>query len=136
MNDGSFQWPIDPKEIRILLVDDDPMIRELLKTTLRKLQHTHILESESGEEAIALCKESWPDLIFLDIDMPGELNGMAVLHEVRAIGKPVYITMITAYGTLDNVRQAAAKKIDGFLLKPVSTDRIRRALEDFHHAER
>ncbi|MEA3640327.1 MAG: response regulator [Lamprobacter sp.] len=127
-------WSCNPNDVRILIVDDDPMLRKLLRTTLRSLDHTNILESESGQEAVELCQKNPLDLVFLDIEMPGEMNGIAVLNELRQDERPVSIIMITAHSTVANVRQAAASKVNGFLVKPLNPERIEKVLEHFHQS--
>jgi two-component system chemotaxis response regulator CheY len=132
MNDHSTAWICDPDKVAILIADDDAMIRDLLRSTLRKLGHHNVRDAASGEDALSQCQERWPQLIFLDIEMPGELNGMGVLNQLRATDKPTYVIMITAHSTLNNVRQAVAQRVDGFLVKPFDADRIHRVLEQFH----
>jgi two-component system chemotaxis response regulator CheY len=132
MTKDSAKWHCDPDDVRILIVDDDGLIRQLLRSTLHELDHNNVVEASSGELALASCQERWPHLIFLDIEMPGVKNGMAVLNELRATERSVYIIMVTAHSTIHNVRQAAAQRVDGFLVKPLDTDRIRKAVENFH----
>lgn len=127
-------WSCNPNDVRILIVDDDPMLRKLLRSTLQSLDHANILESGSGQEAVALCQQNPLDLVFLDIEMPGEMNGIDVLNELRKDARPVSIIMLTAYSTISNVRQAAANKVNGFLIKPLNPERIEKALEHYHHS--
>lgn len=127
-------WSCDPNDIRILIADDDPMIRTFLRSTLERLQHKMILEVDSGEEALERFRENRPHLVFLDIEMPGKLNGIAVLDALRETEQSVSIIMITAHSTVQNVRQAAARKVDGFLVKPLNPERIQKSLEHFHHS--
>lgn len=128
-------WSCDPNDVRILIVDDDPMLRKLLRSTLQALDHTNILESGLGQEALELCQQNTLDLVFLDIEMPGELNGIAVLDELRQSEQQVWIIMLTAHSTLANVRQAAARRVNGFLVKPLNPERIRNALEHYHQTQ-
>ncbi|MFP4061401.1 MAG: response regulator [Halochromatium sp.] len=125
-------WSCDPDTIRILIVDDDSMIRTFLRSTLEKLEHKRILEADSGEKAIEHFRQHQPQLVFLDIEMPGALNGLAVLDALRESEQAVSIIMITAHSTVENVRRAAARKVDGFLAKPLNPQRIKQALEHFH----
>lgn len=125
-------WSCDPNQIRILIVDDDPMLRKLLRSTLESLQHTAVLEVDSGEEALERFRDDQPHLVFLDIEMPGELNGIAVLDALRKSEQAVSIIMLSAHSTVQNVQQAAARNVDGFLVKPLNPDRIQKALEHFH----
>lgn len=135
MNEQTTSWPCDPDKVAIVIADDDPRLRELLKSILGKLDHRNIQEAGNGEDALALCQERWPQLVFLDIEMPGELNGMAVLNKLRATNKPVHIIMVTAHSTIHNVRQAVAQRVDGFLVKPFDSARIRGVLESFHQTQ-
>jgi two-component system chemotaxis response regulator CheY len=136
MNNGSPNWPSDPKQVRILIADDDPMIRKLVKATLLKLEHSNIIEATSGEETLEICRKRWPNLLFLDIQMGGQIDGMAVLNELRAVTRPLYVIMITAHGTIQNVRQAVSNNVNGFLVKPLNSERICQALENYHGMHR
>ena len=132
----SGQWLNDPSKVRILITDDDRMVRRLLHSTLRGLGHTNVAQAESGVEALAICNNTWPDLVFLDIDMPGNMDGMQVLQELRATEKGVFITMITAHSTANTVEQAIKLGVDSFLVKPFTAQRIRTTLENFHKSKR
>ncbi|MBK5939306.1 response regulator [Halochromatium roseum] len=127
-------WSCNPNDVSILIVDDDPMLRKLLRSTLQSLDHTNILESGSGQEAVDLCQKNPLDLVFLDIEMPGEMNGIDVLNELRKDKRQVSIIMLTAHSTIANVRQAAASKVNGFLVKPLNPERIEKVLEHYHHS--
>ena len=131
----TIHWPNNPHEVRILIADDDRMIRRLLHSTLRGLEHTRVIHAESGEEALAVYHRHLPNLVFLDIAMPGKLDGMAVLDKLRSSGHPVFIVMITAHGTAENVDVAIKKGVNGFLVKPFTAERIYKTLENFHKSK-
>lgn len=128
----TIHWPNNPHQVRILIADDDRMVRRLLHSTLRGLEHTNVTHAESGEEAMSMYHRQLPNLVFLDIAMPGKLDGMAVLDELRSSGDPVFIVMITAHGTAENVEVAIKKGVNGFLVKPFTAERIHKTLENFH----
>ena len=68
---------------KILIVDDDPGIRELVDTTLRSEEY-QIFQAESGEKAIEIARAEKPDLIIMDIMMPGGMDGFEATHTIKA----------------------------------------------------
>ena len=98
---------------KILIVDDKQEVRELVEVTLRSDDH-HILQAESGEEAIEVARAEKPDLILMDIMMPGVLNGLEATRILK--GNPLTsectIIMLTA-------RVEEAEKILGLELGAV-----------------
>ncbi len=96
---------------RLLVVDDDPAFRDGLAETLRDLGHD-VAEAASGEEGLALFEASRPDLVFLDLRMPG-LDGLSVLARLRgdAASPAVPVVVLTAFAsganTIDAMRQGA-----------------------------
>ena len=111
------------------MVDDEPQIRRIMRTTLTGAGY-EVDDSKTGEEALEKCREFRPDLVLLDINMPG-MGGMAACRAIRADAN-VAIVMLT-------VRNAEADKVkaldagaDDYITKPFSTPellaRIRAAL--------
>ena len=105
----------------VLIVDDDPMIRRLVATTLEDVAGFDLTEAGDGEEALAAAKRDGPALVFLDIDMP-RLNGIEACKRLRALPATAEATivMLTASGGDDSEREAAAAGADLFLTKPFS----------------
>ena len=105
----------------VLIVDDDPLIRQLIATTLEDVAGFELREAADGEEAVSLAAREPPVLVFLDIDMPG-LDGIETCKRLRA--QPgtanATIVMLTAAAGLDPERQAAAAGADLYLTKPFS----------------
>jgi two-component system, NtrC family, response regulator AtoC len=116
---------------RILVVDDEKLIRWSLKKSLDPEGYTVEL-AESGEEAIAKVKEESPDLILLDIRLSG-MDGISVLRQVKAIDDSVEVIMLTAYGAVETAVQAMRLGAFEYLNKPFNVDELRlvvaRALE-------
>jgi two-component system, OmpR family, KDP operon response regulator KdpE len=114
---------------RILVVDDEPQIRRIMRTTLTGAGY-EVDDAKSGEEALAKLREYHPDLVLLDINMPG-LSGLATCREIRA-GTGVGIIMLTVRNTEADKVQALDAGADDFITKPFSTPellaRIRAAL--------
>ncbi len=83
--------------MRILIADDSSLFRERIKDLFKNLNNIEIIgEASDGVEAIQLIKDNSPDVVFLDIRMPG-LNGMEVLRNIRSKGNDVVICMLTNF---------------------------------------
>ena len=104
----------------VLIVDDDPLIRRLVATTLEDVAGFELREAADGEEALAAGREG-AALVFLDIDMPG-MNGIEACRALRALPSTAdaTIVMLTAAGGDDAEREAADAGADLFLTKPFS----------------
>ncbi len=105
----------------ILVVDDDPLIRKLIATTLEDVAGYDIVESEDGEDALDRAAALEPGIVFLDIDMP-RMDGITACRRLRAAPTTARATiiMLTAATTDTAERQAAEAGADMFLSKPFS----------------
>jgi two-component system KDP operon response regulator KdpE len=114
---------------RILVVDDEPQIRRIMRTTLTGAGY-EVDDAKTGEEALEKLRDYHPDLVLLDMNMPG-MGGLAVCREIRA-GTGVGIIMLTVRNTEADKVQALDAGADDFVNKPFSTPellaRIRAAL--------
>ena len=113
-------------EIRTIIVDDEPLAREELRFLLKAFAEIRIVgEAAHGAEAVALIERSAPDLVFLDIQMPG-MDGFQVVQELMDRGRPPTLIFVTAYD------QYALKAFEvhalDYLLKPVDKDRLEKAI--------
>jgi two-component system KDP operon response regulator KdpE len=114
---------------RILVVDDEPQIRRILRTTLTGAGY-EVDDSRSGEDALEKVREFLPDLIILDINMPG-MGGLAACRALRA-DTQIAIIMLTVRNSEEDKVKALDAGADDFVTKPFSTPellaRIRAAL--------
>ena len=103
----------------ILIVDDEAIVRESLKDSLK---HKHnVAMAETGEEAIELVKTREFDIIIVDIRLPGK-SGLDVVKEARDINPFIRPIVITAYPSVELSVQAMKQGAVDFLVKPVSID--------------
>ena len=109
--------------IRALIIDDEKLARSRLRRLLAPFQEIKIVgEATNGEEGLALISETRPDVLFLDIQMP-QLSGFEMLAKME---KSPYIIFTTAYDAF--ALQAFEEKTVDYLLKPISEDKLKRAL--------
>lgn len=107
----------------VLVVDDSMVMRRNIKKYLTCLGHNIIGEAKDGTEALLFCKEEKPNLITMDISMPG-INGIEVVKKIKELNKYFSIIMITAYGHDKTVKDALKAGAEGYILKPVSEEKL------------
>lgn len=107
----------------ILVCDDDDRLRELMKVTLGG-EYTFV-EAPDGETAIALCRAERPDLVLLDVMLPGS-SGLQVLQTMRNDEKlrDIPVIIVSAWQTADDRAAAASAGADDFLGKPFELEEL------------
>lgn len=113
--------------LRVLVVDDDPDINRLLQIRLRTRGYD-VASAASGDEALARMDEISPDLILLDVSMPGA-SGLDVLEQVRADGRDIAIIMSTAFGSENVAIDALRRGADDYLRKPFVHDEFQSVVD-------
>lgn len=105
---------------KILAVDDNPSIRRLIRLTLEGPYD--IIEAEDGMTAMAMVREHMPDLVILDIMMPGALDGLQVLEAIKSDPelRQVLVVMVTARGQSNDYDIGMQKGADAYIVKPFS----------------
>ena len=102
---------------KALIVEDSAIFRTLLKETLQsRFASMEILEAADGEQAMRIISASPPDLIFMDIKLPGE-NGLALTAKIKAKYPDMVIIILTSYDTPEYREAAVKAKADHFLAK-------------------
>src|SRR5688572_17492796 len=101
--------------MRVLVIDDEPIVRLALRRALEKRGHT-VIEAEGGKSGIQLWLNESPDLVFLDVLMPGQ-SGLQVLREIGKSNEAVVLLM-SAYSGAHAESDIADIGADGFLKKP------------------
>jgi len=114
---------------KILIAEDNPVNRELLRELLEMRGHT-VDEACNGEEALRMIEQTRPDLVLLDIGMP-VLDGFEVIRKIRA--KPGFAAMpvvaVTAYAMQGDREKILSSKFDGYLSKPVDSKSLTQELD-------
>ncbi|MEX2030673.1 MAG: response regulator transcription factor [Anaerolineales bacterium] len=118
--------------IRVMLVDDHAMVRRGLATFLRVFDDLLLAgEAESGEAAIRLCAEVTPDVILMDMVLPG-MDGAATTRVIRQEFPHTQVLALTSFKEKELVKNALDAGAIGYLLKDVSADELARAIRAAH----
>jgi DNA-binding LytR/AlgR family response regulator len=113
------QTPRERRTLRTLVVDDEKLARDRLRTFLRAIDDVEVVgEAANGPEAVRLIEEERPDLVFLDIQMPG-MDGFGVLRALTHKPQVVFATAYDSYAIKAFEVHAA-----DYLLKPITRDRL------------
>jgi two-component system, NtrC family, nitrogen regulation response regulator NtrX len=107
---------------RVLIVDDEPGIRQAL-TQVLEYERMEVRTAASGGEAITVYPEYRPDLVFLDVKMAG-LDGLETLARLRELNDRAVVVMISGHGTIATAVEATRAGAFDFLEKPLDTDRL------------
>ena len=123
---GVTTWKVDSAPIRTLLVDDEPIARQVLRDELGAFADVEVAgEAANGNDALSEIARLRPDLVFLDLQMPG-MGGFDVIRHLPEGSLPI-VVIVTAYDQ-HAIRAFEAGALD-YLLKPVSRERLEKALD-------
>ena len=121
--------------IHILIADDHMLFRDGLHGLLDAVPDTEVVgEAATGDEAIALARSLNPDVILMDIKMPG-LNGIAATREILATNPQIGILVVTMFEDDDSVFAAMRAGARGYLLKAASHEELLRAIRGVSNGE-
>lgn len=113
--------------LRVLVIDDEPPARARLRQLLAEIPGFECIgEGATGEEALSLVEATAPDVVLLDIRMPG-IGGLEAARRMAALPAPPVVIFTTAYE--QHALEAFDAEASGYLLKPVRRDRLAAALE-------
>jgi two-component system nitrogen regulation response regulator NtrX len=113
---------------RILVIDDEPAIRDTMRMILEYEGH-EVVSAGSGQEGLAIAERDAPDLVFLDVKMPG-LDGLETLARLRAANDSLPVVMVSAHGTATTALEAGRLGAFRFIEKPLSKDFVLDAVRE------
>ena len=123
---------VAPKTIRVLLVDDHALVRRGLSTFLVAFDDLELAgEASSGEEAVRLCTELQPDVVLMDLVMPG-MNGVTATRRIAERRPHPPIIALTSFHEADLVQGALQAGAISYLLKNVTADELAAAIRAAH----
>lgn len=110
-------------KIRVLLVDDDALVRAGLRMILSSSEEMEVVgEAADGADAVATAQAHRPDVVLMDIRMPG-MDGIAATSALRRFATPPHVIVLTTFQADDHVMSALRAGADGFLLKDTAPRR-------------
>jgi len=112
---------------RIVIADDDPVIRMDLKAMLEDLGHEVVGEADNGEAACYMCKSAKPDLVILDIMMP-KMSGLEAASAISKV-RLAPVLMLTAYSEAPMIEEATRAGVLAYLVKPFRKQELQPAIE-------
>jgi len=122
----------DQERIRVMIADDHSVVRSGLRFFLLGFDDMELVgEAESGEEALQLCAEVQPDVILMDLVMPG-MGGAAATKGIRESDPHVQVVALTSFQQEDLVQNALQAGAISYLLKDVSADELAQAIRSAH----
>ena len=123
------------KKIRVLLVDDHPIVREGIKSALSKRKNISIVgEAATGEEAMVKARKLSPDVILMDINMPG-MSGLETSRRLRKSVPDSKILALTMHENREYVLEMTQLGARGYVFKDSSPSELLRAIEAVHSGE-
>jgi two-component system response regulator (stage 0 sporulation protein F) len=117
------------KKKKILIVDDQYGIRVLLDEVFRK-EGYQTYQAANGKQALALAEQNEPDLVILDMKIPG-MDGLEILKRIKVLNQEIQVIMITAYGELDLIQEAMKLGALTHFTKPFDIDELRKMVENY-----
>ncbi len=121
--------------IRVLVVDDHPVVRQGLRSFLSSRQGIEVVgEAGDGEAAVAAAARLRPDVVLMDMVMPG-MGGVAAIRRLRAEQAEVRILVLTSFSSEDQLIPAVQAGAAGYLLKDVAPGELEAAVRSVHRGE-
>jgi CheY-like chemotaxis protein len=123
-----FREVYESRRCHVVLVDNDSFTREALRTLLQ-LEGHRVDEARDGPSAVELALGLEPDVMLIDINLPG-FDGYQVARRIRAahLRRPPFLVALTGYGRIEDRRRAREAGFDEYLLKPAEAEDIERVV--------
>ena len=113
---------------RLMVVDDEIIIAMQLEGLLKRMDYDVVGIASEGEEAVRMSKSLSPDLVLMDIVMPGEIDGIAAAEKIREKSN-IPIIFLTAYAEEELINRAKCMAPHGYILKPFKKEQIKAAID-------
>jgi two-component system cell cycle response regulator DivK len=116
---------------RILVVEDNPLNLKLVRDVLQFAGYD-VIEAQSGEEGLRVAQEDPPDLVLMDLQLPG-IDGTETLRRLREgnLGRDVPVVAVTAFAMAEDRERASLAGFDGYVEKPISVRELPGQIEAF-----
>ena len=114
----------------LLIIEDEPIEREVLKLMIQTNCPfiVKIMEAENGFQAIEKCRSFLPDVVIVDINMPG-INGLDTIRELKKMKEDLFFLILSSYNRFEYAQEAVKLGVEDFILKPVKIETLKKAFE-------
>lgn len=117
----------EAKKPTVLIVDDTPIMRSMLKQLLNNGGFSVVGDASNGHQALEMVRQHKPNVVCLDIEMPG-MNGLEVLKEIKTAHEDIAVVMVTGDSQAASVQQAISGGASGYILKPFNGNKVMEAV--------
>lgn len=121
---------MDKNKFKVLVCDDSLVSRDKLKNILTELDYYLVYEATNGLEAIEMCKDINPNLVFMDITMP-KVSGIDALKNIKSKNENIKVVIVSSSLTHSNIKNSIISGADEFIQKPFLKEQIERVLDLF-----
>jgi len=128
MNNDLMKIVEETKKLKTMVLEDDPETNELMSTTLKNF-FAEVYSALDGETALELYNKYQPDIIFVDIILPGK-SGLEIAKEIREKNPKQMIVVVSASDDMSNISEAVKIGVNNFIRKPINTDKMIDVLKD------
>ena len=115
--------PPSPTPPKVLIVDDNDLMRTLLRGILRSEHYQIVGEARNGALALEFIGRTKPDIVFLDVMMP-EMDGLEALQNIKGKHPEIVVIMITGNPSVENVQESIQGGASGFIIKPFNSAKV------------
>lgn len=120
--------------MRILVIDDEPVVAGLIAEGLLDEGYPEVVVASSGEEGLRIIEETPPDVVFLDLTMPG-MDGTEVLRRIRETSRELPVIILSGWGTEQQIEAARALGVTDVLQKPAPLKNLSQTLARLQQTE-
>src|SRR5512143_172205 len=122
--------------IKVLLVDDHKIVRQGVRAYLHTLKDIQVAaEADSGAAAVAAVEQHRPDVVLMDLEMPGDLDGIAATRQIRRLHPETQVIVVTSHHQDEYIFPAVRAGAISYLLKDVEPDELADAIRKAAHGE-
>ena len=107
------------QKIKLLVVEDNKIIRNLIRMTFIREPEIEVFEAENGADGFKLFQELHPDIVLSDIMMPGEMDGLSLCREIKASNNPCYVILVSGNGQQNDIDLGMQAGADLYKVKPI-----------------
>ena len=129
MSEGSGGGPVDRRQLKVVVADDQTIVREGLVTLLGTLDSVRVVgAAANGGEAVRMVEQTGPDVVLMDLRMPG-VDGIEATERIRRHHPGTQVVVLTTYADDESILGALRAGAIGYLTKDADADQIGRALQ-------